>query len=273
MSSQERSGSPQYKNQAGTLLFRHHWSGRAEYWYLSRPGNLDSSDGDYFRAWSTASTPPIEGWARCDSCPLGQRPGSPSLKWAEEEAQKDAEEEEIQRAEEEARWRAEEEARRKAEKEARRKAQEEAKRKAEEKARRKAEEEAKKKAEEKARRKAEEEAKKKAEEEAFGNEKAAIEVSGSGAPKVNGKYFELEEHQQDEAGVEGAPQYKNLAGTLLFKYSTSSWYFSRPGNLDSSDGDYFQVDSSASRPPTEGWSLCPLGRRPAPSLKWADEEA
>ena len=99
MYSQERDGAPQYRNQAGTLLFRHHWSGMAEYWCLSLPGNVDSPDGDYFRAWSTASTPPVKGWARCDGCPVGRwsvfTPHfdvSPSLTWAEE-AQKDAEEE------------------------------------------------------------------------------------------------------------------------------------------------------------------------------------
>ncbi|CAJ1459078.1 unnamed protein product [Effrenium voratum] len=97
--------------------------------------------------------------------------------------------------------------------------------------------------------------------------KCCFLVECAGAEVVNGFYVRKEGELCD------APVYVNEAGILLFKYQmargTTYWYFSRDGDLNKSDGDFYRAKSSESLPPSEGWNFeaCPLGRNTrVPSL-------
>jgi len=94
-----------------------------------------------------------------------------------------------------------------------------------------------------------------------------IQVTAASVSAVNGFYTTSEEQ------MNGASSYTNEAGTLLFRYHFPNgvhyWYFSRPGNLTKSLGDYYRVKSEGLYPPLDGWApdKCPLGFGCAPSIK------
>lgn len=94
-----------------------------------------------------------------------------------------------------------------------------------------------------------------------------ILVEAAGVWAVNGFYT-----QRGQEMMNGAPCYINDAGTLLFRYLFPNgkhyWYFSTPGNLSKSFGDYYRVKSEDLHPPSEGWTpdKCPLGAPEIPRV-------
>mmetsp|Transcript_54242 Transcript_54242/g.87631 ORF Transcript_54242/g.87631 Transcript_54242/m.87631 type:complete len:328 (-) Transcript_54242:37-1020(-) len=66
-------GAPCYVNEHGTLLFRYRFT-RWHYWYFSRgSGDLQKSEGDYFRVKTEELEPPATGWVSA-SCLAGRDP-------------------------------------------------------------------------------------------------------------------------------------------------------------------------------------------------------
>ena len=89
-------------------------------------------------------------------------------------------------------------------------------------------------------------------------------IENAGDPRFNGAYIEDVEHGQENQ----APTYRKVGGRPETLNRTSNrWYI-----CTNHSGSYYYVESTAQRPPTDGWVLGSEGSHaaPPPTLRYHD---
>lgn len=93
---------------------------------------------------------------------------------------------------------------------------------------------------------------------------AAYIVSGAGSPVVNGVYVRDGKYQD-------MPCFRN--GQVWLVYWGDSWYIADKDKLDedSTEGDYYRIDTEELLPPVFGWEAVSEGVEPVPTIVPVDE--